>query len=106
MTGSAGNQGVNLYKARYGKLEGRANFKWDYVLSDVGYHPYFPRYKARVLKFAEGADSFSFTLKDAYDRGAELCAMLVVPELDREFLCELTKLLCGMNTDPARLAAQ
>ena len=104
--GSGGNQGVNLYKARYGKLEGRANFKWDYVLSDVGYHPYFPRYKARVLKFAEGADSFSFTLKDAYDRGAELCAMLVVPKLDREFLCELTKLLCGMNTDPARLAAQ
>jgi hypothetical protein len=106
-TGSAGNQGVNLYKARYGKLDGRANFKWDYVLSDVGYHPYFPRYKPRTLKFTEGADSFSFTLKDNYERGAELCAALVVPvELEREFTCELTKLLCGMNTDPARLATR
>ena len=100
---SGGNQGVNFYKARYGKLEGRANFKWDYVLDGFRYSPYFPRYEPKVLAFGEGASYVSFNLNCEYARGAELCAVLLVPEMERDFVCELVKLLCGMNTDPARI---
>lgn len=102
-SGQAANQGVNFYKARYGNLSGRANFRWDYILTDKRYHPYFPRYEFKRLEFPVEASKMSFSTYKDYERGVEIAAMLLVPELDREFTCELTKLLCGMNTDPARI---
>ena len=102
--GSAGNQGVNLYKARYGNLTGRAQFKWDYVLDDVGYHPYFPRYKPRALTLPAGCDAVTFTADENRASGVELAAVVVVPQLERAFFCAFVKLLCGMNCDPARVS--
>ena len=102
-SGKGANQGVNFFKARYGELSGRANFKWDYILDGHRYHPYFPRYELKRLEFPVAASNMSFSLHRDYGRGVELGAVLLVSELDREFTCELTKLLCGMNTDPARI---
>ena len=101
--GSGGNQGVNLYKARYGNLQGRAQFKWDYVLDDVGYHPYFPRYQPRRLTFAEGTGEIVFTADENRPTEVELAAVAVVPPQEREFFCAFVKLLCGMNCEPARV---
>ena len=93
------NDSCNFYKAQYGQMGGRANFKWDYAIDPE------TSYYCRMMNVFElpATDSISIESWAKTADGVELAAVLVVPTADEEFTCDLVKVLCGLNTQLLRV---
>ena len=83
--------------AQSGVAGGRAAFKWD-----AGSDPrrtYHVSWLSRRYDFP-AFDRLTYGLSMPLPQGVEVAAVLVVPDPDEDFICELTKILCGMNCNP------
>ena len=83
--------------AQSGVKGGRAAFKWD-----AGSDPrrtYHVSWLSRRYDFPS-FDRLTYGLSMPLPQGVEVAAVLVVPDPDEDFTCELTKILCGMNCNP------
>lgn len=96
--GSVCNLGCSFKRARFGRPGEPANFKWDYPWQEGTSYPYTP---IRVASYPAG-DGVRFR-SWSNSETVEVVAVLVVPDPSRDLRCTLTKILCGLNCDPARI---
>ncbi len=97
--GSPQNLGCNFKRTRFGLPGGPANFKWDYAWQEGTGYPY------PSIRVAELPAGGSVAMRSWSDRETvEVAAVLVVPDPPRDLRCDITKILCGLNCDPARIS--
>lgn len=99
--GSSHNLGCAYKRARFGRPGEPANFKWDYPWDPRTSYPY-PVIRVAEYPAGDGVRFRSWSNEET----AEIAAVLVVPEPDRELRCALTKFLCGLNCDPWRMSVR
>ena len=99
--GSSHNLGCNYKRTRFGRPGGPANFKWDYPWQSGTGYPY-PTIRVAEYPAADGIRFRSWSNAET----AEIAAVLVVPDPSRDLRCDLTKVLCGLNCDPWRIAEE
>jgi hypothetical protein len=91
------NSGTEFYKARYGK--GKARFRWDARLdNDHNKYPYFSPRWTTLEK------SSSITVQANRNQEIEVAAMLITPRTCNATRSELSKVLCGLNFEPWKIA--
>ncbi len=99
--GSSHNLGCNYKRTRFGRPGGPANFKWDYPWHPGTSYPY-PVIRVAEYPAADGIQFRSWSNTET----AEIAAVLIVPDPSRDLRFELTKVLCGLNCDPWRIAEE
>ena len=95
--GSSGNTCGDFYKAQFAQPGERSRFKWDFPLTRQTTYPYHrPDYIT-----TDGVSELTVALhKDRFPKGgAEVAALLIVPECENSFLSEMVKHLCGLNNE-------
>ena len=92
---STGNTSCDFYKAQFAKAGERSRFKWDYPLTlDTTYPYHRPDYIS-----TNGSSKLTVTCDKAPVGGAELAALLIVPDCEKPFISELVNHLCGLNNE-------
>ena len=91
--GDTGNTVCNFYKAQFGKPGERSNFKWDFPMTPQTTYPYHRPYAVELGNVKE----FSVAMQGECTGGAELAAVLFVPDHGAEFTTEMIKVLAGLN---------
>ena len=99
--GRARNWGCNYKKANFGRPGERAQYKWDYAFHPGTGYPY-ANIRVAELPAAERVAFRSWRNHDA----VEIAAVLVVPDPSMDLRGELTRVLCGLNCDPWRIAVE
>ena len=95
--GSTGNTCSDFYKAQFAKQGERSRFKWDFPLSSGTTYPY---HRPEYIKIGSADKITVFANeKRKVPGGAELAALLVVPDCEVAFLSELVRHLCGLNNE-------
>jgi hypothetical protein len=95
----AASFGPDFYKADYGQKGGRSRWKWDWAVDPQSVAPYL---LLRRLSL-DGTSSLAYDLAKPIPNGVEVAAALLVPWPSEQFACDLVKVLCGLNCDPARV---
>ena len=95
----AASFGPDFYKADYGQKGGRSRWKWDWAVDPQSVTPYL---LLRRLSL-DGTSSLAYDLAKPVPNGVEVAAALLVPWPSEQFACDLVKILCGLNCDPARV---
>ena len=91
------NTGCDYYKAAFGPVSGRGNWKWDYPLSSEYSYPFE---EMLYLSTDAPVSTLAYTMTDFKYGEMELAAALVIPAPSRDFKCEIIRNLCGLNTRP------
>ena len=97
--GQPRNWACNYKKANYARPGERANFKWDYPVHPGTGYPY------ANIRVAEYPAASSVSVRSWRDDVVEVAAVLIVPECSDDLRGELVRNLCGLNTNPWRVAA-
>ncbi|MBQ7396740.1 MAG: hypothetical protein IJW08_09390 [Lentisphaeria bacterium] len=86
------HSGTEFYKAMFGNGKERGRFKWD-AAEDKDQNKY-PYYSPRITKLnkCSGLDVYLM-----HPQTVELAAVLIIPAVDNDFRCEMTKVLAGLN---------
>ena len=92
------NGACNYYKADFGVIGGRANFKWDFAWDLKS------KYITWIMRRFDfpAFDHLDYHLMETRAEPVELAAVLILPAPDEEFYCELIKTLTGLNAEPWR----
>lgn len=93
--GSTGNSVCDFYKAQFAKPGQRSRFKWDFPLTKKTTYPY---HRPAAVKLKDGG-KFDIVMKNPAKGGAELAAILIVPDSNVEFTNHLMRTLCGLNNE-------
>ena len=91
------NQCCDYYKAAFGPVGGKGNWKWDFPLSDEFSYPFD---QIGYLTVTAPVSSLTYTMTDFKYGEMDLNAALIIKSPDRDFKCEILKTLCGLNTRP------
>jgi hypothetical protein len=95
----AASFGPDFYKADYGQKGGRSRWKWDWAVDPQSVAPYLLLRRLAL----DGTSSLAYDLAKPVPNGVEVSAALLVPWPSEQFACDLVKILCGLNCDPARV---
>ena len=91
------NQCSDYYKAAFGPVGGKGNWKWDFPLSDSYSYPFD---QMGFIEVKSPVNTISYTMTDFKYGEMELNAALIIKSPDRDFKCEILKTLCGLNIRP------
>lgn len=91
------NQCCDYYKAAFGSADSRGNWKWDFPLGDKTTYPFD---QMGLLTVDLPVSSLTYTMTDFKYGDMDLSAAIVVKSPDREFECQIIKILCGLNNRP------
>ena len=91
------NQCCDYYKAAFGQVGSRGNWKWDFPLNPNFSYPFD---QMGYLKVDTPVSEITYRMTDFKFGDMELSAALIIEAPDREFKCELIKTLCGLNHRP------
>ena len=94
------NAMVDYLDACYGQKGGRSRWKWDCAGYGDEWGQGAKSWSIRRWEFPDGLDHIDFISERNEGILAELAGVLVLPEPDNEALCEITKVLFGLNCDP------
>ena len=93
--GSTGNTCSDFYKAQFAAPGERSRFKWDFPLSSGTTYPY---HRPDLISI-KGVSGITVDLAKVPKGGAELAALLIVPDSGKAFVSEMVKHLCGLNNE-------
>jgi hypothetical protein len=101
--GSTGNTCSDFYKAQFAKAGERSRFKWDFPLTRNTTYPY---HRPDFIVSGSNVSKITVSCDNLPQGGAELAALLVVPECENSFLSELVKHLCGLNNEKWKISEE
>ena len=94
------NPMVDYLDACYGQKGGRSRWKWDCAGYGEEWKQGAKAWSLRRWDFQSGLNHLDFTVEMDDGLDAELAGILILPEPDNESLCEIVKVLFGLNCDP------
>ena len=100
--GSTGNSVCDFYKAQFAKPGERSRFKWDFPLTKKTTYPY---HRPATVTLDDGG-KFEIVMANPSQGGAEVAAVLVVPDKDVEFTNRMIRVLCGLNNEEWKISQE